>query len=406
MLTEEQAMRKWTIFALLISTHAAFAQTRLADPGALDRYLDEAVARTYIPGLVALATDADGTIYTHAAGKRDVAGGKPMTIDTIFRIASMTKPVTSAAIMMLVDEGRIELDDPVEDYLPQLADRRVFVRFSESGVESVPARTTMTVRHLLTHTSGLAYTFSNATLARMVGSSGTRATEHPLVHEPGTRWSYGESTRVLGEIVEAVTGKNLETFMRERIFEPLGMTQTSYSVPPSGLARVATVHRMTDDGLVEQPNGDSVTSPTNGDGGLNSTVEDYARFIRLILNDGVAPDGRRLISSESVAAMGRNNIGDVRVSMQQATSPAVSRDFPLGAGTDTFGLGFQITESANGPGRARGSMAWAGIFNTEFWIDPATGVGGVLMMQFLPFYDEAAIDTLVEWERLLYEQLP
>ena len=399
-------MRKWTIPVLLLLAQGALAQTMLPDPDALDAFLDDAVDNTHIPGLVALATDADGNFYSHASGERNVAEGQSMTMDTVFRIASMTKPVTSAAVMVLVDDGRVGIDDPIERHMPELADRTVFVRFNGDAVESVPAATPITVRHLLTHTSGLGYTFSNATLARMIGNSGTRATAHPLVHEPGTRWTYGESTRVLGELVERVSGQGLEDFMRERIFEPLGMTETSYSVAPAALGRVATIHRMTDDGLVEGPNGDSVVSPQNGDGGLNSTAEDYAKFIRLFLNDGVAPNGQRLISEASIAAMGRNHIGDVRVSLQEATAAAVSLDFPLGAGTDTFSLGFQITESDNGPGRSRGSMAWAGIFNTEFWIDPASGIGGVLLMQYLPFYDDAAIDTLVQWEQRLYDQLP
>ena len=234
----------------------------------------------------------------------------------------------------------------------------------------------------------------------MVGDSGTRAIDLPLVHEPGTRWTYGESTRVLGTLVETISGQDLESFMRERIFEPLGMTETSYSVPRESTARVATIHRMTDEGLLEAPNPDTVSSPGNGDGGLNSTAEDYARFIRLFLNDGVAPDGRRLISSQSIAAMGANNIGDVRVSMQHTTNPAVSEDFPLGAGTDTFSLGFQRTEDPNGPGRSAGSLAWAGIFNTQFWIDPARGIGGVLLMRlFQPRMASAPAVTTMQRRR-------
>jgi len=399
-------VRNAIYLSAVLLTCNAFADTRLPNPERLDALLDDAVATTHIPGLVALATDSDGTFYSHASGARDVAADHPMTVDTIFRIASMTKPVTSAAVMMLVDDGAVALDDPIANYIPALGDRTVFVRFTETGVESRPAQDDITVRHLLTHTSGLAYTFSNETLAAMVGDSGARAIDHPLVHEPGTRWTYGESTRVLGELVEAVSGQNLEAFMRQRIFEPLGMTQTSYTVARSSNDRVATIHRMTDEGLLETPNPESITAPTNGDGGLNSTAEDYARFIRLFLNDGVAPDGRRLISAQSIAAMGENSIGTVRVSTQQATNTALSRDFPLGAGTDTFGLGFQITESSDGPGRAAGSLAWAGIFNTEFWIDPASGIGAVLLMQYLPFYDSAAIDTLTRWEAALYRQLP
>jgi CubicO group peptidase (beta-lactamase class C family) len=143
----------------------------------------------------------------------------------------------------------------------------------------------------------------------------------------------------------------------------------------------------------------------NGDGGLNSTASDYAKFIQLFLNEGLAPDGARLLTARSIAEMGRNHIGAVRVSTQHSTDLSLSRDFPAGAGRDTFGLGFQITGEHDSIGRSPGSMAWAGIFNTEFWIDPDKGIGGVLMMQYLPFYDSAAIDTLLGFEDRLYRQL-
>jgi len=384
---------------------AASAETRLRAPDAIDAALDAAVRDRDIPGLVAVAVDEGGVFYAHAAGMRDVAAHAPMAPDSIFRIASMTKPVTSVAVMMLVEEGRVALDDPIARHLPELADRRVFVRFTADGYESRPARTAMTVRHLLTHTSGLAYSFSNETFARMAPGANARATDHALVHEPGERWTYGESTRVLGTLVERVSGLPLETFMRERIFEPLGMSETWYDVPADLTGRVVTVHNKTADGMRETRNPEVVTSPMNGDGGLSSTAADYAKFIAIFLNGGAAPDGTRLLSRRTIEDMGRNHIGAVRVSTQHATNPALSRDFPLGAGRDTFGLGFQITGEHEETMRSPGSMAWAGIYNTEFWIDPQRRIGGVLMMQYLPFYDEAAIETLLDFERLLYGQL-
>ncbi len=390
---------------LLLNITAAGAQTSLANTTVLDSYLDDAVAATHIPGLVALAVDRDGVFYMHASGTRNATEAKAMTPDTIFRIASMTKPITSVAIMMLAEENKLDIDDPISKYLTALQSPRVFDEFTATGYESHPANNAMTIRHLLTHTSGLAYSFSNSVLARMLENSNDRAISHALVHEPGQRWTYGESTRVLGTLVEEVSGLPLETFMRNRIFLPLGMDETSYTVPRELNHRVATVHRMTDDGLVETPNPDEVSSPMNGDGGLHSTASDYAKFIQLFLNEGVASDGARLLSARSIAEMGKNHIGAVRVSTQHSTDLALSRDFPAGAGRDTFGLGFQITGEHDSIGRSPGSMAWAGIFNTEFWIDPAKGVGGVLMMQYLPFYDSAAIDTLLGFEDRLYRQL-
>jgi CubicO group peptidase (beta-lactamase class C family) len=265
----------------------------------------------------------------------------------------------------------------------------------------------MTIRHLLTHTSGLGYAFSNHTLAALVGSEpGASVTRFPLLHDPGARWTYGESTRVLGTLVEEVSGQALEAFLSERIFVPLGMSDTFYNVPAPKVGRVVTIHRTTEDGLVEAPNGAEVTSPANGDGGLSSTAADYAKFIQLFLNNGRAPNGVRLLSEATVELMGENHIGAVFVEQQPAAVPALSDPFPLGAGRDKFGLGFQITAAHNDPfARSPGSMAWAGIFNTEFWIDPARAVGGVLLMQYLPFYDEAAIETLQGFERRVFEGL-
>lgn len=375
---------------------------------AIDGYLAARVAPQRIPGLVAMVVDGKQTLYVGAFGQQDVAGGKAMQPDTIFRIASMTKPVTSLAIMMLVEEGRLGLDDPVSKHLPDFAGRQVMASFDPATTQYTtrPPRRPMTVRHLLTHTSGLGYPFSNEVLAQLAQGNQAPA-DYPLLHDPGERWTYGESTRVLGLIVEKLSGQGLEEFMRARIFEPLGMNETSYTTPAELAPRVATIHRKVDGSLVEQPNPEgAISSPVQGDGGLNSTAADYAKFIQLFLNGGVAPGGTRLLSAENIALMGRNHTGDVRVETQPAAVPVVSEPFPLGAGRDTYGLGFQVTGEPAEPGmRGPGSLSWAGIFNTEFWIDPQAGIGGVLLMQYLPFYDPAAIETLQGFERLVYREL-
>lgn len=387
----------------------AAAQERLPGSAEIDAYLTRAVRETRIPGIVALVVDADRVLYSGAFGRQNVAGGVPMAEDSIFRIASMTKPVTSVAVMMLVQEGDIGLDDPVSDYLPAFEDTQVIESFNaaDKSYTARPAQRPMTVRHLLTHTSGLGYAFSNETLAALVGAEpGATVTRFPLLHDPGERWTYGESTRVLGTLVEEVSGQPLDEFLTERIFVPLGMSDTFYAVPAQKAGRVVTVHRTTPEGLVETPNPEQIASPIYGDGGLHSTAADYAKFIQLFLNSGRAPNGVRLLSEATVALMGENHIGAIFVERQPAALPALSEPFPLGAGRDKFGLGFQIT----GPhgerfARSPGSMSWGGIFNTEFWIDPARGVGGVLLMQYLPFYDAAAIETLQGFERRVYEGL-
>jgi methyl acetate hydrolase len=396
------------LFAIASAVVQAAAPERHAE---INRYLTAQLGTTPIPGMVAAIVDKNGLRYTGAFGKQDVAGNVPMKSDTIFRIASMTKPVTSLAIMMLVEEGKIGLDDPIEKYLPEYANPQVIDVFYpiDRSYTTRPAASSISVKHLLTHTSGLAYPFSSLTLSQLQGSGPDQKplpNPLPLMHDPGAEWTYGESTRVLGKLVEKVSGKELEAFMRERIFVPLGMTDTSYDVPVAKTARVVTIHRWEGGRLVETPNAGSVASPHNGDGGLSCTAADYAKFIQMFLNEGRAPDGKQLVSAHTVQLMAQNHTGTVRVRLQDAAAPAVSAVFPLGAGRDSYGLGFQVTASPAVPNqRSPGSLAWAGIFNTEFWIDPARGVGGILLMQYLPFYDKAAIETLIGFEQRVYQTL-
>ena len=400
------------LLAVLSSTQIS-AQTRFADDATvnLDDYLQEAIESTYIPGLVAIVTDKDAVTYSGAFGLRDVAQSHPMTADTIFRIASMTKPITSFAIMMLIDEGSLGLEDPVSDYLPELGDKEVFADFgaTEKSYTSRPASSEITIRHLLTHTSGLGYSFTSEILYGLVGSErpSPSTTTLPLLHDPGTRWTYGESTRVLGRVVEILSGLPLEQFLRERIFDPLGMVDTGFAVPQEKSGRVATAHAKRGQELVETANVAAALEVTpRGDGGLFSTAADYSKFIRMILNGGIASNGVRLLSDDSIDLMGQNHIGSLFVETQQISDSARSEPFPLGAGRDRFGLGFQITGTHDRDDmRSPGSLSWAGIMNTEFWIDPAKGIGGILLMQYLPFYDETAIDVLEGFERRVYQTL-
>jgi CubicO group peptidase (beta-lactamase class C family) len=229
----------------------------------------------------------------------------------------------------------------------------------------------------------------------------------PLLYDPGTGWSYSHGISVVGRVLEEIEGIGLDQFFEQRLFRPLGMNDTSFVVPSGKNGRVTTTHRRDETGgFVETPNPNDIRSAVSGDGGLNSTASDYAKFIQLILNDGVAPNGDRLISRASVAELSRNQLGAVRVSLQDEPTPALARAFPLGAGRDGFGLGFQITgEHSDSDARAPGSMSWAGIFNTEFWVDPANGIGGILMMQYLPFYDADAVDVLQGFEASVYSEL-
>jgi CubicO group peptidase (beta-lactamase class C family) len=382
---------------------------------ALSQVLETAVAHHDTPGVVGLVVNKDKVLFAGAAGTLD--GKAPLPVDAIFNIASMTKPVTTVAIMMLAEQGKLSLEDPVSKYLPGFDHLEVITSFNEADgtYQTRPAKHVMTLCHLLTHTSGIGYGFDSPILARLQqGHPDKKEWEFPLLHEPGEKWTYGASTRVLGLIVEKITGQTLEAYYQEHIFHPLGMVDTSYAVPAEKQSRVISSYSHVDGGFKEGNPMGAVpkvpTPPFRGDGGLFSTAQDYGRFMRMLLNGGHLGDVR-ILSAESVRLMASNQIGPLFVDLQQVGMPSFTKPFPLGAGHDKFGLGFQLTGARTdaaphpGTGRRPGSLSWAGIFNTEFWVDPQSGLGGVLLMQYLPFYDDDAIRTLREFEAAVYRQL-
>ncbi len=390
---------------------APAAQPAISEEGrtALEAFLQDTVAGGRVPKVVAMVSNAEGIIFQGAYGKQSVAGGIDARLDSIFSLASMTKPITSVATLMLAEEGAFGLDDPVSMYLPDLAGRDVVTEIdAEAGVyRTEPARSEITVRQLLTHTSGLAYNFANPTMQAMIDISGERNLMNlPLVAHPGTAWNYSGSTGVLGNLVAEVSGVPLDEFLRSRIFEPLGMVDTAYSVPDEKRGRVVTVHRAVDSELVEDEVPETVGSGVRGDGGLYGTAADYIRFLRMILNGGEL-DGTRILSPESVEPMLTNQMGGIVVETQVSTNTARSLDFPVGAGADTWGLGFQVTapESAMPDMRSPGSFTWAGINNTHFWGDPERGIVAVILMQQLPFYGEDAMAAYQGFEQRVNQNL-
>jgi methyl acetate hydrolase len=392
------------------ATPLAQAPPRATAPATLDEKLSAAVTRGDVPGIVAVAASRDRILYQGVFGKADVAGGRPMTADALFRIASMTKAVTSVAAMQLYEQGRFTLDDPADRYLPELANLMVFESFDPAnGAYKVrPAAKKVTIRHLFTHISGLGYGFTSPTLRDFKPREGETYPAGPLLFEPGTQWIYGTSVDWLGRLVEKLSGKNLEEYFRERVFTPLKMADTFYNVPETKQARLVTVHRRPDGRadapLVEQPNQPPRQATSfNGGGGLSSTANDYMRFERMILNGG-SLDGARILSSDSVALMGKNQIGDVGVAAQKTAQPDLSMDFTfIDDGKDKWGLGFLRTTRPVPGKRSAGSLSWGGVYNSYFWIDPARGVAGVILMQFLPFADTKALTIYDTFERGVYQ---
>jgi methyl acetate hydrolase len=383
-----------------------------AGKAALSRQLADAVSRGDTPGVVEIVVNREGVLYLGAAGRFDVAKNVPMPTNAIFQIASMTKPVTSVAIMMLLEQGKLKLDDPVSKYLTGYDNLQVISKFNaaDATYETHPAKTAMTIRHLLAHTSGIGYGFTNPIENALTAKTKKGEWELPLLDDPGTKWNYSASTRVLGFIVEKVTGTGLEPWYQEHIFKPLGMTDTSFAVAADKQSRLPTNYSRVNGALVEQPRTPVAATPTppfRGDGGLYSTVEDYAKFVRMLLNDGTLGSAT-ILTPASVKMMGQNQIGSIFVDLQPDADKQRTKPFPLGAGKDKFGLGFQIASSdpAMAKFRSAGSLSWAGIFNTEFWVDPVKHVGAVQMMQLLPFYDDGAIRTLRGFEELVYKNLP
>lgn len=374
------------------------------------KLMQEHVEKRQIAGAVVLVQQRGKPVLYEAIGNSDVEANTPMTRDTIFRIASMTKPITSVAIMMLVEERKLHLDDPLSKHLPEFADMTVLVPTKEGGGDNkgyriVKADRAITIRHLLTHTSGIIYRFSGrphltkmyveagvsdglAETAGTIGENVKRIAKLPLLHQPGGVWEYGLSTDVLGRVVEVASGKALDAFFRERIFEPLQMRDTDFLVPKEKRSRLAALYTPDDKKIIRRTGSGpihagsliySATFPTaddnryfSGGGGLTSTARDYGRFLQMLLNRGEL-EGKRLLKPETVDQMTRNQIGDQKITFT--------------VHGDGFGYGFGIVTGREKPASPAsvGSYSWGGIFNTFFWVDPRRQLIGIVMTQLYPF---------------------
>ncbi len=372
--------------------------------GKITEILHAAVTRGALPGAVALAVNREGTLFEAAA---------EIPPDTIFWLASMTKAIVSVAAMQLVEQGRLQLDAPVKEILPALAAPHVLEGFDPDGTPRLrPARTAMTLRHLLSHSAGYGYNFWNPALGRYLDQAGLppipttwdEAARTPLLFDPGTRWTYGINTDIVGLAVEAASGQTLDAYLRAHVLEPLGMHDTGFLLTPAQRTRLARMHRRDAGGRL-RPIDWAVGAGqgfAGGGGSLCGTAADYGRFLRMLLNGGTL-EGVRLLGTDTVAEMGRNHIGDLPVHTLVTAMPKLTNDANLFPGMEQkWGLGF-LLNSAPGPnGRSAGSLAWAGLANCYFWLDPAQGVAGCLMTQVLPFADAPAMEVFGAVERAVY----
>ncbi len=372
--------------------------------GRISAALAEAVAGG-LPGIAAAARLPDGTVVEAAAGVRGLDNPAPMTPDTVFWIASFTKAVTTAAVLQLVEAGRVELDAPASRWLPGLAAPKVLTGFDAAGAPQLAeAKTPITIRHLLAHTSGLGYEFCNDRLARYVEIMGpyTRGEgpDAPLLFEPGSGWAYGIGIDWAGKLIEAVTGERLDHHLQGALFAPLGMRETSFFPTDEQRSRLVTVHGRGADNQLAPIAFGMPTEPHfgMGGGGLYSTARDYLRFLEAILAGG-AP----ILKPESLALMTGTEWEGPEVGVLPGVNPALCAGFdPLPGEVKRWGLGFLINPKRGPNGRAAGSLAWAGLANCYYWADPATGAAGVFLAQLLPFGDPAALEAFGAFERAVY----
>jgi methyl acetate hydrolase len=375
--------------------------------GGIDETLRTGIARRKIPAAVGMVASGERILYSGAFGTRDTSG-VPVAPDSIFNVASMTKAITTVAALQLVEQGKVKLEEPASRILPQLGKVEVLAGFDAEGKPKMrPVKIPVTLKHLLTHTSGICYDLWDADMFRY--TSHTKVGDvPPLMFEPGARWQYGMGIDWAGRVVEAVSGMNLEEYFQAKILRPLEMADTSYLVPASKAERVVSEYERQADGSLKQeprvppkaPNGFS------GGGGLYSTTGDYVRFMQMILGKGQGINQARILEAKTVESMEVNQIGSATAGKMKSFHPNVSSDVDMQPGsTEKWGLGFLINTTAYEGGRSAGSLAWAGLYNTFYWIDPKRSLCAVLMMQFLPFVDKEAFGLLEEFERAVYANL-
>lgn len=382
----------------------------------IDQILRQKCEAKEIPGVVAMAATGSEVIYQGAFGKRDLSKDDAMTTDSVFWIASMTKAITTAAGMQLVEQGKLSLDEPIGKLLPDLASPQVLEGFDAKGEPKLrPATRPITLRHLMTHTAGFAYDMWNGDCAQYLEKKGipaittcqNAALKTPIMTDPGTRWEYGTNIDFVGKAIEAVSGKRLDAYLRDNVLAPLGMTDTAFKISDSMRQRLVGMHARGEGGALAPIPFELEQAPEfhMGGGGLYGTAADYIRFTQMILNKGRG-NGNQLLKPETVALMSQNNIGELSMGKMVTVAPIYTNDVDLYPDiVKKWGLSYLINTAKTPEGRSASSLAWAGLANTYFWIDPARNIAGVILMQLLPFADAKCLEAFAGFERGVYAGL-
>jgi len=382
----------------------------------IDQVLRQKSDAKEIPGVVATAANSREVIYQGAFGKRDLSKDDAMTTDSVFWIASMSKAITAAAGMQLVEQGKLSLDAPIGKVLPDLASPQVLEGFDAKGEPKLrPAKNPITLRHLMTHTAGFAYDMWNGDMVKYLERTGTpgvitcksAALKTPITTDPGTRWEYGTNIDFVGKAVEAVSGKRLDAYLRDHLFTPLAMTDTGFKIGEAQRKRLVGMHQRNEDGSLARIPFELEQDPEfhMGGGGLYGTAGDYIKFTQMILNKGRG-NGNQVLKPETVAMMGQNHIGELNMTKMTSAVAFATNDVDLYPDmVKKWGLSFLINTAKTPEGRSPGSLFWGGLANTYFWIDPVRDVTGVILMQLLPFADKKCLEAFAGFESGVYAGL-
>lgn len=373
------------------------------DGSAIRALLDGAVAQGAVHGVAALVVDRNGPLFQHAAGEANER--------TMFRNASMTKAVATTGALQLVEQGRLDLDAPVDSILPEFGRLQLLEGFDGDRPRLRPPASRATVRQLMTHTAGLGYFFTNDKLLRYLTLTGEpsplsgekRSLSVPMVNDPGTAWEYGVNTDWLGLVVEKISGQSLGGYLQQHVYAPLGMADSTFAPGAEQRARLLRVmQRQADGSLAPSPHDLPATSEWDAAGhGSYGTIQDYGRFVQAWLADGAG-----ILKPATVQMALQSHIGAIQLpALIKSAIPELSNDVPTLPFPQSWGLGFHLM-LADVPGmRSRGTGDWAGVFNSYYWIDRTRGVGAMLMTQVLPFFDMRVIETLMGFEMAVYQQV-